>query len=110
MADKVLQELACLMGQLDSYGGEQGLGHLSLGSPACLRPVSPAGRPFPLDLLGWAPSNITFALLFGQRFDYQDTMFVSLLGLIDEVMVLLGSPSLQVRGRCLMGAEPLEVG
>ncbi|KAF7483666.1 cytochrome P450 2W1 [Marmota monax] len=74
MADKVLQELACLMGQLDSYGG----------------------RPFPLDLLGWAPSNITFALLFGQRFDYQDTMFVSLLGLIDEVMVLLGSPSLQL--------------
>ncbi|XP_027778584.2 cytochrome P450 2W1 [Marmota flaviventris] len=74
MADKVLQELACLMGQLDSYGG----------------------RPFPLDLLGWAPSNITFALLFGQRFDYQDTMFVSLLGLIDEVMVLLESPSLQL--------------
>ncbi|XP_047388712.1 cytochrome P450 2W1 [Sciurus carolinensis] len=74
VADKVLQELTYLLGQLDSYGG----------------------RPFPLALLGWAPSNVTFALLFGQRFDYQDPVFVSLLGLIDEVMVLLGSPSLQL--------------
>ncbi|XP_062944511.1 cytochrome P450 2W1 [Cynocephalus volans] len=74
MADKVLQELRCLMGQLDGY----------------------RGRPFPLALLGWAPSNITFTLLFGQRFDYQDPVFVSLLGLIDEVMVLLGSPRLQL--------------
>ncbi|XP_032951535.1 cytochrome P450 2W1 isoform X4 [Rhinolophus ferrumequinum] len=60
VADKVLQELRCLMGQLDHYGG----------------------RPFPLALLGWAPSNITFALLFGQRFDYRDPVFVSLLRLI----------------------------
>ncbi|XP_077614711.1 cytochrome P450 2W1 [Crocuta crocuta] len=74
MADKILQELRCLVGQLDSYGG----------------------RPFPLALLGWAPSNIIFALLFGQRFDYQDPVFVSLLSLIDEVMVLLGTPSLQL--------------
>ncbi|MBZ3883501.1 Cytochrome P450 2W1 [Sciurus carolinensis] len=74
VADKVLQELTYLLGQLDSYGGQ----------------------PFPLALLGWAPSNVTFALLFGQRFDYQDPVFVSLLGLIDEVMVLLGSPSLQL--------------
>lgn len=78
MADKVLQELRCLAGQLDSYGG----------------------RPFPLALLGWAPSNVTFTLLFGRRFDYGDPVFVSLLGLIDEVMILLGSPSLQVRGCC----------
>ena len=27
-------------------------------------------------------------------------MFLSLLGLVDEVMVLLGKPSVQVRGRC----------
>ncbi|XP_073931520.1 cytochrome P450 2W1 isoform X5 [Castor canadensis] len=74
MADMVLQELACLSGQLDGY----------------------RGQPFPLALLGWAPSNITFALLFGRRFDYQDPVFVSLLGLIDEVMVLLGSPSIQL--------------
>ncbi|XP_008849657.1 cytochrome P450 2W1 [Nannospalax galili] len=74
MADKVLHELACLEEQLDSYGG----------------------RPFPLALLGWAPCNITFTLLFGQRFDYQDPVFVSLLGLIDEVMVLLGSLRIQL--------------
>ncbi|KAF4015989.1 hypothetical protein G4228_007065 [Cervus hanglu yarkandensis] len=54
------------------------------------------GQPFPLALLRWAPSNITFALLFGQRFDYRDPVFVSLLGLVDEVMVLLGKPSVQV--------------
>ncbi|XP_010634013.1 cytochrome P450 2W1 [Fukomys damarensis] len=74
MAGKVLQELASLTEKLDGC----------------------EGRPFPLALLGWAPSNITFTLLFGQRFDYQDPVFQSLLGLIDEVMVLLGSPSLQV--------------
>ncbi|XP_036993741.2 cytochrome P450 2W1 [Artibeus jamaicensis] len=74
MAGKILQELNCLLGQLDQYGG----------------------RPFPLALLGWAPSNITFTLLFGQRFDYQDPVFLSLLGLIDEVMVLLGTPGLQL--------------
>ena len=76
MVGKVLQELACLKGQLDSYGGQ----------------------PLPLALLGWAPCNITFTLLFGQRFDYQDPVFVSLLSLIDQVMVLLGSPGIQVRG------------
>uniref|UniRef100_A0A8C5LEM8 Cytochrome P450 2W1 n=1 Tax=Jaculus jaculus TaxID=51337 RepID=A0A8C5LEM8_JACJA len=74
VADKVLQELACLTGQLDSYGG----------------------RPFPLALLGWAPCNITFTLLFGRRFDYKDPVFLSLLSLIDEVMVLLGSLGVQL--------------
>ncbi|XP_057606177.1 cytochrome P450 2W1 [Hippopotamus amphibius kiboko] len=74
VASKVLQELECLTAQLDGY----------------------AGRPFPLAVLGWAPSNITFALLFGQRFDYRDPVFVTLLGLVDEVMVLLGTPSLQL--------------
>ncbi|XP_006859948.1 PREDICTED: cytochrome P450 2W1-like [Chrysochloris asiatica] len=73
-AHKVLAELEWLVAELDNY----------------------RGQPFPLPMLGWAPSNITFALLFGQRFDYRDPLFVSLLGLIDEVMVLLGSPSLQM--------------
>ncbi|XP_007941326.1 cytochrome P450 2W1 [Orycteropus afer afer] len=71
---KVLEELEWLMLQLDSYGGQ----------------------PFPLPLLGWAPTNVTFTFLFGRRFDYQDPQFISLLGLIDEVMVLLGSPGLQM--------------
>lgn len=70
------------------------------GICAHLRPVflpRPPGQPLPLALLGWAPCNITFTLVFGQRFDYQDPVFVSLLGLIDQVMVLLGSPGVQVR-------------
>jgi cytochrome P450 len=97
MADTVLQELACLSGQLDGYRGELGAGTPLRGTPRHLSPVCPSpGQPFPLALLGWAPSNITFALLFGRRFDYQDPVFVSLLGLIDEVMVLLGSPSIQL--------------
>ncbi|XP_066198357.1 cytochrome P450 2W1 isoform X2 [Saccopteryx leptura] len=74
MANKTLQELRCLVDQLEQY----------------------RGQPFPLALLGWAPSNVTFTLLFGQRFDYRDPVFVSLLGLIDEVMVLLGTPGLQL--------------
>ncbi|XP_037669694.1 cytochrome P450 2W1 [Choloepus didactylus] len=73
-APRVLEELRCLVGQLDSY----------------------SGRPFPLALLGWAPSNVTFTLLLGRRLHYQDPLFVSLLGLIDQVMVLLGSPGLQL--------------
>lgn len=32
MVDKVLQELRCLMGQLDSYGGEWGPGTPRWGS------------------------------------------------------------------------------
>ncbi|XP_040122747.1 cytochrome P450 2W1 [Oryx dammah] len=76
VTNKVLQELRCLTAQLDSYGG----------------------RPFPLAVLRWAPSNITFALLFGQRFEYQDPVFLSLLGLVDEVMVLLGKPRPEAMG------------
>lgn len=100
MVGKVLQELVCLKGQLDSYGGEWGTRLPLPGVYAHLRPVflRPPGQPFPLALLGWAPCNITFTLLFGQRFDYQDPVFVSLLSLIDQVMVLLGSPGIQVRG------------
>jgi hypothetical protein len=111
MADTVLQELACLSGQLDGYRGELGAGTPLRGTPRHLSPVCPSpGQPFPLALLGWAPSNITFALLFGRRFDYQDPVFVSLLGLIDEVMVLLGSPSIQVSGHCPARLCPCQAG
>lgn len=39
MVGKVLQELACLQRQLDSYGGEWGSGMPFPGIPAHLRPV-----------------------------------------------------------------------
>lgn len=35
-------------------------------------------------------------MLFGDRFDYKDPTFLTLLRLIDEVMILLGSPYLSV--------------
>ncbi|XP_052535840.1 cytochrome P450 2W1 isoform X1 [Tympanuchus pallidicinctus] len=54
------------------------------------------GGPFRLRLLNAAPTNITFAILFGRRFDYADPTFVTLLRLIDEVMLLLGSPFLHL--------------
>uniref|UniRef100_A0A8B9IUN4 CP2W1 protein n=1 Tax=Amazona collaria TaxID=241587 RepID=A0A8B9IUN4_9PSIT len=35
------------------------------------------GRPFQLWFLNMAPSNITFAILFGRRFDYEDPTFLT---------------------------------
>ncbi|XP_040445876.1 cytochrome P450 2W1-like isoform X2 [Falco naumanni] len=54
------------------------------------------GGPLPLRFLNMAPTNITFAILFGRRFDYEDPTFLTLLKLIDEVMHLLGSPFLHL--------------
>ncbi|XP_056193558.1 cytochrome P450 2W1 isoform X1 [Falco biarmicus] len=54
------------------------------------------GGPLPLRFLNMAPTNITFAILFGRRFDYEDPTFLTLLRLIDEVMHLLGSPFLHL--------------
>uniref|UniRef100_A0ABM5EZW8 Cytochrome P450 2W1-like n=1 Tax=Pogona vitticeps TaxID=103695 RepID=A0ABM5EZW8_9SAUR len=54
------------------------------------------GEPFHLRTFNAAPTNITFVLLFGARFDYKDPTFLTLLRLIDEVMCLLGSPYLHL--------------
>ncbi|XP_054849538.1 cytochrome P450 2W1-like [Eublepharis macularius] len=54
------------------------------------------GKPFGLRTFNTAPTNITFAILFGERFDYKDPVFLTLLRLIDEVMCLLGSPLLHL--------------
>uniref|UniRef100_A0A8D2PF67 Cytochrome P450 2W1 n=1 Tax=Zosterops lateralis melanops TaxID=1220523 RepID=A0A8D2PF67_ZOSLA len=54
------------------------------------------GEPFRLPSFNCAPINVTFILLFGDRFDYKDPTFLTLLKLIDEVMILLGSPNLNV--------------
>ncbi|XP_074057381.1 cytochrome P450 2W1-like isoform X2 [Macrotis lagotis] len=72
MGKKILEEFSFLAGLIDSF----------------------KGKPFKLKLFNMAPTNVTFLLLFGDRFDYQDPTFVTLLRLIDEVMVLLGSPFL----------------
>ncbi|KAM9372380.1 uncharacterized protein LRP34_007649 [Phaethornis superciliosus] len=52
------------------------------------------GEPFSLPSFNCAPINVTFVMLFGDRFDYKDPTFLTLLRLIDEVMILLGSPYL----------------
>ncbi|KAM6121786.1 uncharacterized protein FYN12_008716 [Phoenicopterus ruber ruber] len=52
------------------------------------------GEPFSLTSFNCAPINITFIMLFGDRFDYKDPTFLTLLRLIDEIMILLGSPYL----------------
>ncbi|PKU36624.1 hypothetical protein llap_13073 [Limosa lapponica baueri] len=54
------------------------------------------GEPFSLTSFNCAPINITFIMLFGDRFDYKDPTFLTLLRLIDEVMNLLGSPYLNI--------------
>ncbi|XP_048348513.1 cytochrome P450 2W1 [Sphaerodactylus townsendi] len=54
------------------------------------------GEPFGLRTFTTAPTNITFAMLFGDRFDYKSPVFLTLLKLIDEVMCLLGSPLLHL--------------
>ncbi|XP_068940946.1 cytochrome P450 2W1 [Petaurus breviceps papuanus] len=74
MVKKILEEFSCLAELIDSF----------------------KGNPFKLKLVNMAPTNVTFLLLFGDRFDYQDPTFVTLLRLIDEVMVLLGSPFLHL--------------
>ncbi|ETE63300.1 Cytochrome protein, partial [Ophiophagus hannah] len=54
------------------------------------------GEPFSLKTFSAAPTNITFIILFGERFDYADPTFTILLRNIDEVMSLLGAPALHV--------------
>ncbi|XP_015673312.2 cytochrome P450 2W1 [Protobothrops mucrosquamatus] len=71
---KMLEELNFLVEQVNAFKGE----------------------PFSLKAFSGAPTNITFTVLFGDRFDYADPTFKTLLRLIDEVMSLLGSPSLHL--------------
>uniref|UniRef100_A0A8D2Q8L8 Cytochrome P450 family 2 subfamily W member 1 n=1 Tax=Varanus komodoensis TaxID=61221 RepID=A0A8D2Q8L8_VARKO len=74
MEEKILEELHFLIEEIKSF----------------------QGKPFPLQLLSTAPTNITFSLLFGSRFDYADPTFQTLLKAIEEVMSLLGSFFLHV--------------
>uniref|UniRef100_F6PWJ8 Cytochrome P450 2W1 n=1 Tax=Monodelphis domestica TaxID=13616 RepID=F6PWJ8_MONDO len=79
IAKKILEEFSFLEELIDSFKGE---------IFDC--------EPFKLKLFNMAPTNVIFFLLFGERFDYQDPTFVTFIRLIDEVMVLLGSPFLHL--------------
>uniref|UniRef100_A0A6G1RGI5 Cytochrome P450, family 2, subfamily W, polypeptide 2 n=1 Tax=Hypotaenidia okinawae TaxID=2861861 RepID=A0A6G1RGI5_9GRUI len=54
------------------------------------------GEPFRLRFLNMAPANITFTILFGRRFDYEDPVFHTVIRLIDEVMHLLSHPFVHI--------------
>ncbi|KAG9464706.1 hypothetical protein GDO78_019489, partial [Eleutherodactylus coqui] len=72
--DKIVEELQFLTNKIESYAGQQ----------------------FKLREFACGPTNITFAMIFGNRFDYSDPIYIQLLDLIDEIVVLLGSPYLQL--------------
>ncbi|XP_029451956.1 cytochrome P450 2K6-like [Rhinatrema bivittatum] len=58
---------------------------------------SQKGNPFmSKTIISTAVSNIIVSILFGQRFDYQDPLFLRLINLLSENVVLLGSPSIMV--------------
>ncbi|KAG8544362.1 hypothetical protein GDO81_022613 [Engystomops pustulosus] len=72
--DKIIEELQYLTDKIEFYAGEK----------------------FKLKEFACGPTNITFAMLFGNRFDYTDPVYMQLLDLIDDIVILLGSPYLQL--------------
>ncbi|XP_040297554.1 cytochrome P450 2W1-like isoform X2 [Bufo bufo] len=72
--DKIIEELQYLTDKVDSYSGQR----------------------FKLREFSCGPTNITFAMLFGNRYDYSDPIYVHLLDLIDDIVILLGSPYIQL--------------
>ncbi|KAM4697764.1 cytochrome P450 2W1 [Rhinophrynus dorsalis] len=72
--DRVVEELQFLTEKIQSFNGN----NFKLREFAC------------------APTNIIFAMLFGNRFEYKDPIYVKMLDLIDDIIVLLGSPYLQI--------------
>ncbi|XP_053550397.1 cytochrome P450 2W1 [Bombina bombina] len=72
--DRIVDELQFLIGKVQSFNGNQ----------------------FKLKEFACAPTNITFSMIFGSRFEYKDPLYIRMLDLIDDIVVLLGSPYLQV--------------
>ncbi|KAG9463922.1 hypothetical protein GDO78_020794, partial [Eleutherodactylus coqui] len=72
--EKILEELQFLTDKIESY----------------------AGQPFRLREFACAPTNITMAMLFGKRFNYNDPVYMQSLDLIYDIITLLGLPSLQL--------------
>ncbi|XP_075686415.1 cytochrome P450 2W1-like [Rhinoderma darwinii] len=72
--DKIIEELQFLRYKIESYTGQQ----------------------FKLREFACGPTNITFAMIFGNRFDYNDPIYMQLLDLIDDIVILLGSPYIQL--------------
>lgn len=55
------------------------------------------GKPFEVKtIMNASVANVIVSVLFGKRFDYQDTQFLRLLSLIGENVKLIGSPRIVV--------------
>uniref|UniRef100_A0A8C8S2V8 CP2K6 protein n=1 Tax=Pelusios castaneus TaxID=367368 RepID=A0A8C8S2V8_9SAUR len=55
---------------------------------------SQKGKPFEITtIMNAAVANIIASIIFGERFDYKDPVFLRLLNLISETLRLIGSPS-----------------
>ncbi|XP_061452464.1 cytochrome P450 2F3-like isoform X2 [Rhineura floridana] len=55
------------------------------------------GEPFdPTYIIGLAFSNVICSIIFGDRFDYEDEKFLTLIGLINDNFQLLSSPCAQM--------------
>lgn len=60
--------------------------------------ASNTGKPFDTKMiLNSAVSNVICSILFGERFEYDDPVFLTLLKLMNENTKLLGSPMVLVR-------------
>uniref|UniRef100_A0A8C8VK04 Cytochrome P450 n=1 Tax=Pelusios castaneus TaxID=367368 RepID=A0A8C8VK04_9SAUR len=58
---------------------------------------SQKGKPFEITtIMNAAVANIIASIIFGERFDYKDPVFLRLLNLISETLRLIGSPSVTV--------------
>ncbi|XP_063790612.1 cytochrome P450 2W1-like isoform X2 [Pseudophryne corroboree] len=53
------------------------------------------GQPFEKKVLYSGPPNITFWILFGRRFDYDNPTFQKMVTIIDDLVVLTGSPPIK---------------
>ena len=59
--------------------------------------LSPGSYLDPTVLFNSVTANILCSIIFGERFNYQDTQFLRLLNLMNEVLIILSSFYSQVR-------------
>ncbi|XP_053737913.1 cytochrome P450 2K1-like isoform X1 [Synchiropus splendidus] len=93
--DKIIEESHHLMRVFQSHGG------LTCGSadvvPLLLTHLLLPGRAFDSTLpMNYSTANIICSMVYGDRFDYEDPHFQAMVSRLNENVLLLGSPSVQV--------------
>ena len=64
----------------------------------CLNVCYSSGLPCdPTFILGCAPCNVICSIIFQNRFDYKDPVFLDLMERLNEILRILSSPWVQVR-------------